>query len=123
MPFWFAQCYCYNPGMFEEIASICVYMIGAVWLLCDTGGDMSGVSLITILIVVLNAPVFVLWGWVLFRTWGDFRDAIYFLFKPELWSFIDGEYWADIIAEGKLAIWIIVPILLIRLELWLFLGI
>ncbi|UCE50044.1 MAG: hypothetical protein JSW47_07770 [Phycisphaerales bacterium] len=109
--------------MLEEIASICVYMIGASRLLCDAGNDMSDVGQKSVWIIVLNLPLYFIWGWVLFRTWGSFWEAICFLFKPELWSFIDGQYWDDIIAEGKLAIWIIVPILLIRLELWLFLGI
>ncbi|MHC4566585.1 MAG: hypothetical protein ACYTE3_12595 [Planctomycetota bacterium] len=49
--------------------------------------------------------------------------AVRFLFKPDSWSFIDGEYWDDWKAEFKLAIWVIIPILLIRLQLWLFLGI
>ena len=52
---------------------------------------MSGMSVKTVLIVVLNVPVFVLWGWVLFRTWEDFWEAVRFLLKPDLWSFIDGE--------------------------------
>ncbi len=84
---------------------------------------MSAMSLKTVLIVALNVPVFVLWGWVLFRTWENLWEAIRFLFKPDSWSFIDGEYWDDWKAEFKLAVWVIIPILLIRLELWLFLGI
>ncbi|MHC4511496.1 MAG: hypothetical protein ACYTAO_21520 [Planctomycetota bacterium] len=84
---------------------------------------MSDVGRKSVLIILANLPLYMLWGWVLFRSWGAFGDAVCFLFKPDCWSFIDGEYWDDIIAEGKLAIWFIVPLLLIRLELRLFLGI
>lgn len=80
------------------------------------------VGRMSVVIIVANLPLYVLWGWVLFRSWENFWDAVRFLFKPELWSLIDGEYWDDIIAEAKLALWFVVPLLLTRLELWLFLG-
>jgi hypothetical protein len=91
--------------------------------LSDAGDEMSDAGQKSVLIILLNLPVYVLWGWVLFRNWGAFWDAICFLFKPDCWSWVDGEYLDDFIAEIKLAIWFIVPILLIRLQLWLFLGI
>jgi len=84
---------------------------------------MSDVGRTSVIIIIANLPVYVLWGWVLFRSWESFWNAVRFLFKPELWSFIDGEYWDDLIAEAKLAIWFIVPLLLTRLQLWLFLDI
>jgi len=45
--------------------------------------------------------------------------VIVFSIKPELWSLLDREYWDDIYAESKLAIWFLLPIGLIRFELWL----
>lgn len=66
-----------------------------------------------------NIPVYFGWGWVLFRTWGDFWEAVVFWIKPELWSWAEGEYWDDVYAEAKLAIWFFAPIGLMRLELWL----
>jgi hypothetical protein len=75
-----------------------------------------------LLMLVVNSPVYVLWGWVLFRSWASFWEAVVFLFKPELWSMIEGRYWDDIYAEAKLAIWFFLPIGLIRLEVWLLLG-
>jgi len=83
---------------------------------------MSDAGRTSVIIIITNLPLYVLWGWVLFRSWETFWDAVRFLFKPELWSFIDGEYLDDLIAESKLAIWFIVPLLLIRLQLWLFLD-
>lgn len=73
-----------------------------------------------LLMLLLNTPVYFVWGWVLFRTWGGFWEAIVFWFKPELWSWAEGEYWDDVYAECKLALWAFLPIGLIRLEMWLF---
>jgi hypothetical protein len=86
---------------------------------------MSDVGQKSVWIILLNLPVYLLWGWVLFRSWEAFWEAVRYLFKPDCWSRIDGwrEYSADIIAKIKLAVWFIAPTLLIRLELWLFLGI
>lgn len=83
---------------------------------------MSDVGEKSVWIILLNFPVYLLWGWVLFRSWGAFWEAICFLIKPDCWSWVDGERWDDIMAEGKLAVWFIVPLLLIRLQLWLLLD-
>jgi len=64
-------------------------------------------------------PYGFVWAWILFGGWDGFREAIVFWIKPELWSLLDREYWNDIYAESKLAIWFLFPIGLIRLELWL----
>jgi hypothetical protein len=72
-----------------------------------------------LLMLALNSPVYLLWGWVLFRHWDEFWEAIVFWLKPDFWSLLDGEYLDDIYAEAKLAIWFFLPIGLIRLELWL----
>ena len=80
---------------------------------------MPETARIWLLMFVVNIPVYFVWGWVLFRTWADFWEAIVFWLKPELWSWAEGEYWDDIYAECKLMIWALVPIGLIRFELWL----
>ena len=72
-----------------------------------------------LLMLLLNLPVYFVWAWVLFRTWEGFWEAIVFWVKPELWSWAEGEYWEDICAEFKLALWALLPIGLIRFELWL----
>jgi hypothetical protein len=69
---------------------------------------------------LVNSPVYVMFGWFLFRSWENFWEAIVFLIKPDSWSFLDGEGWDDWYAEAKLAIWFFAPIGLMRLELWLF---
>ena len=82
------------------------------------GMEMSGWKL-WLLMFALNIPVYFIWGWILFRRWADFWEAIVFWLKPELWSLLDGEYWDDVWAEAKLAIWLLLPIGLILLELGL----
>ena len=71
------------------------------------------------LMFVLHIPVYFLWGWVLFRSWANFWEAIVFWVKPDLWSWVDDEYWDDVYAEAKLALWFLLPLGLIQFELWL----
>ncbi len=72
---------------------------------------MSDMGQKSVWIILLNLPVYVLWGWVIFRTWGDFWESICLVLR------------CSRTAPGKLAIWFIPPLLLTRLQLWLFLGI
>lgn len=72
-----------------------------------------------LVMLVLHLPVYFLWGWVLFRRWEGFREAVVFWIKPELWSCTADEYWDDIYAEAKLTAWFSFPIGLIGLEMWL----
>ena len=72
-----------------------------------------------LLLFLCNIPVYVLWGWLLFRNWANFWEAIVFWFKPEMWLLVEGKYWDDIYAESKLAIWFFAPIGLIQLEMYL----
>ena len=59
-----------------------------------------------IILAVVNIPLYFLWGKLLFRDWAGFKDAIFFWFKPDIFSLFDGEYWEDMVAEFKLAVWI-----------------
>lgn len=53
-------------------------------------------------LLAVNAPLFVLFGRLLFGNVQEFLDAVVFWFKPDPWSLFDGEYWEDIWAEMKL---------------------
>jgi hypothetical protein len=55
-----------------------------------------------VLLVVINAPVYVLIGKIVFGTWEDFWEAIRFWFTPDLFSAFMGEFWEDAWAELKL---------------------
>jgi len=69
--------------------------------------------------LALHLPVYFAWGWVLFRHWETFWEAVVFWVKPDSWSWIDDEYWDDVYAEAKLAAWFFGPIGLVGLEMWL----
>jgi hypothetical protein len=73
-----------------------------------------------LVMLALHLPVYFLWGWLLFRHWEDFWEAIVFWFTPDAWSWLNDEYWDDIWAETKLAAWFFAPNGLIWLEIWLF---
>ena len=78
---------------------------------------MEHLNGIIIILALLHIPLYFLWGWVLFRSWESFWDAVCFLFKPEIWSLFNGEYWDNIMAEAKLALWFWGPTILFTLEL------
>ena len=72
-----------------------------------------------LIMLALHLPVYFAWGWVLFRHWETFWEAVVFWVKPDSWSWIDDEYWDDVYAEAKLAAWFFGPIGLVGLEMWL----
>ena len=53
---------------------------------------------------VLNIPLYVFVGRLLFADWDGFFEAVKFWFKPDMWSWFDGEYWEDWVAELKLGV-------------------
>ena len=57
-------------------------------------------------LAVLNVPLFLYIRRWLFADWRAFFEAIFFLVKPDLWSWIDGTFWDDIVAECKLAAYV-----------------
>jgi hypothetical protein len=70
-----------------------------------------------LVMLTLHVPVYFVWGRVLFRSWESFWEAIVFWIKPDFWSWLDDEYWDDVWAEAKLALWFFAPIGLIALEI------
>ncbi len=72
-----------------------------------------------LVMLVLHVPVYFLWGWVLFRHWADFWDAIGCWFKLEFWYWDFEDYWDARYAAAKLSAWFLAPIGLIGLEMWL----
>jgi len=59
--------------------------------------------LITVLIV-LNIPVYLLIGWVLFSDWGEFWECVRFWLTPDVISLFRGEWGEDWWAEMKLGV-------------------
>ena len=59
-------------------------------------------SLIFIILMVLDIPLFIFIGKLMFGSWSDFWEAIVFWFTPDILSAFTGEYWDDVWAEAKL---------------------
>lgn len=61
--------------------------------------------LIAILIVV-NIPVAILFGWMIFGSWGGFTECLGYAIRPDILSWISGEALDDMWAELRLFIWL-----------------
>ena len=55
-------------------------------------------------LAVLNVPLFLLYGRLMFGGLQGFIDAVVFWFKPDLWSWFDDEYLEDLWAEIRLTV-------------------
>ncbi len=51
---------------------------------------------------VLNIPVYILIGWVLFEDWWGFWESVKFWLTPDIISWFRGEYGEDMLSEMKL---------------------
>lgn len=64
---------------------------------------MNDAGLIVIL-GLMNIPVYLYLGKWLFTDWHGFGEAVMYWFKPDMWSWISGDGWEDMVAELKLGI-------------------
>ena len=80
---------------------------------------MDGASIAFITMAVVDIPLFIFIGKLLFGTWGDFWDAIIFWFTPDAISMLTGELTKDWLAEAKLGFFIITCGACVYGELWL----
>ncbi len=53
-------------------------------------------------LIVVNVPLYLLLGKAFFEDWRGFLDAVYYWFKPDWMSWMEGEYAEDFFAEMKL---------------------
>ena len=60
-----------------------------------------------IILSVVNIPVFVLYGKLLFGGCQEFLEAIVFWIRPDLWSAVSGELFEDWWAEFKLGLFVV----------------
>lgn len=63
---------------------------------------MDGPQIAFVVMAVLDIPVFIGIGKVLFGSWGDFWEAVRFWLTPDILSLFAGEYGDDLWAELKL---------------------
>ncbi len=60
-----------------------------------------------IILIVVNIPLYLGVGKVIFGGWEEFLEALKFWIKPDWLSWFQGEGWEDWVAEMKLAILVI----------------
>jgi len=60
--------------------------------------------IVIIVLTLLNVPLYLWLGRAVFGGWQGFFDCIVFWFKPDLWSFLQGEWYEDFVAELKLGV-------------------
>jgi hypothetical protein len=60
-----------------------------------------------IVLAIVSWPVYYLVFKLFFDSWDDFKECIYFWFKPDLLSLFHGEYWKDWWSELKLSMYFI----------------
>ena len=80
---------------------------------------MSPHNVLVLSLAVVNIPVYYLLYRLVYRDVQEFLDALYFWLRPDLWSLLDGEYWADFRAEMKLGLFVAVCSGTVMGEAWL----
>ncbi len=68
---------------------------------------MDRLTITAIVCGIIDIPLFILIGKLMFGSWEDFWEAIKFWLTPDIWSAFSGEYWEDRWAEMKLGFFIL----------------
>ncbi len=55
-----------------------------------------------IILILINIPVYLMLGKLIFDGWDDFFEAVVYFIKPDWWSISDGEWLEDKWATLKL---------------------
>ncbi len=61
-------------------------------------------ALITIILLVLNIPVYKLIFGMIFKSMEDFNESLRYVFTPDIFSLFRGEYGRDYIGEMKVSL-------------------
>jgi hypothetical protein len=62
---------------------------------------------ILIILTLINIPIVVGAWWLLFRTWSEFWYCFKYILKPNMFSWISGEYMEDTASTLKIFLWIL----------------
>lgn len=73
-------------------------------------------------LAVLNIPLYLGLGFLIFGSWPDFRDCLRFWLTPDWLSFFRGEYWADRWSELKIFLFAVLCLLALYGEFRFFFG-
>jgi len=76
---------------------------GAVAHILRTGVNITAL----IVLALLNIPLYVFWGKLMFGGWGEFFEAVKFWLTPDVFSMFRGEWGEDMMAEFKLGFFVI----------------
>ncbi len=60
-----------------------------------------------IILGIINIPAYIFLGKILFSDLEGFWEAICYWFKPDIWSWVSGEGFEDMLAEMKLGVFLI----------------
>lgn len=77
------------------------------------------IAIATVMLAVANIPLYLWVGHLFFGGWREFWEAIVFWFKPDSWSFLQGEWMEDKVASFKLGIFLLICGGLVAAELFL----
>jgi hypothetical protein len=59
-----------------------------------------------VILIILNTPLYFLYGKIFFKTWDDFGEAISYLITPWIITTLQGEHWNRWYVGTKFAIWL-----------------
>jgi len=72
--------------------------------------------MIIIALVILNIPLYIGLGWVMFHDWSGFWDAVKYWLTPDIISLFKGQWGEDMWQEMKLGLFILLCILCVAGE-------
>lgn len=81
--------------------------------------DVFGIKINVVLLAVLgvlNVPVYILIGRVLFEDWSGFFESVKFWLTPDIISWFRGERWEDAWAETRLLLFVVLCVIAVVLE-------
>ena len=58
-------------------------------------------------VVAVSLPLWFLAGWAIFDSWRGFAQSLYYLVRPDLWSFFRGDLEEDMEGEFRVFAWLI----------------
>ena len=66
--------------------------------------------------VALAVPTLLALGWLIFRSWGGFFEAIWYDLMPDIISLLRGQLMRDWMAELKLGLFVITSLIAVAYE-------
>ncbi|HYF13495.1 MAG TPA: hypothetical protein VD971_00330 [Phycisphaerales bacterium] len=70
------------------------------------------------ILIGANTPIYLLIGWAMFGTWGDFWQCLKFWIMPDIFSAMRGEWLEDVWSELKLVFFLAACAVIVAAEWW-----